>query len=149
MFNTVLEQFVLCCFEFASHDLVECLVIFPSALFSSACCFVFCGKLDLLDPPIEKACYYLKGKHVTKYCVARNSSVCAIITHTVRAQKILLGVTSLSHQNVPKRAMTHKGFEIAGRKRKGVLGLRNNKHFTSQIITSFFYINKFASLLLD
>ena len=41
-------------------------------LFSSAC-FVFCGKLDLLDPPIEKACYYLKGKHVTKSCVARKS----------------------------------------------------------------------------
>ena len=41
-------------------------------LFSSACCFVFCGKLDLLDPPIEKACCYLKGKHVTKSCVARN-----------------------------------------------------------------------------
>jgi len=28
---------------------------------------------DLLDPPIEKACYYLEEKHATKSCVARNS----------------------------------------------------------------------------
>ena len=50
-----------------------CSVLFCSVLFCSAC-FVFCGKLDLLDPPIEKACYYLEEKHVTKSCVARNSN---------------------------------------------------------------------------
>ncbi len=35
---------------------------------------LICLKLDLLDPPIEKACYYLEEKHVTKSCVARNSA---------------------------------------------------------------------------